>query len=65
MSKQTPGATFLTVIACAGGSTAIAADHALDFKLVVKPMELKGLEAPYVEGQVVFLNGCLCRGQRQ
>lgn len=56
MSKQTPGSILLLAIACTFGPTATAADHALDFKLVVKPLEVKGLEAPNVEGQVVFLN---------
>ncbi len=56
MSKQTPGAILLFAITCAVGPTATAADHALDFKLVIKPLEVKGLEAPNVEGQVVFLN---------
>jgi hypothetical protein len=56
MSKLTPFATLLAMIACAVGPAATAAEHALEFKLVVRPVEVKALEAPNVEGQVVFLN---------
>jgi hypothetical protein len=56
MNKQTPGALLLALIVLATGSAATAADHALEFKLVVKAMEVKAHEAPNVEGQVVFLN---------
>jgi hypothetical protein len=56
MFKQTPGAILLFVTACSLGPVASAADHALEFKLVIKPVEVKALDAPNVEGQVVFLN---------
>jgi hypothetical protein len=55
MSKQTPAAVALTVLALACGPTATAGEHALEFKLVTKPLEVKSLEAPNVDGQVVLL----------
>ena len=56
MSKQTPAAVVLTVLVCALGQSAIAGEQVLEFKLVVKPIEVKSLEAPNVDGQVVLLN---------
>ncbi len=43
MSKQTPAAVVLTVLVCALGQSAIAGEQVLEFKLVVKPIEVKSL----------------------
>ena len=55
MSKQTPLAVVLTVLACALGQPATAGEQVLEFKLVVKPIDVKNLEAPNIDGQVVLL----------
>ena len=55
MSKQTRAVVVLTVLACAFGQAAIAGEHILEFKLVVKPIDVKILEAPNIEGQSVTL----------
>ena len=55
MSKQMSIAVALTVLACAFGQPVAAMEHALDFKLVVKPIDVKSLEAPNIDGQAVLL----------
>lgn len=55
MSKQTHAAVVLTVLACAFGQAATAGEQVLEFKLVVKAIEVKSLEAPNIEGQAVTL----------
>src|SRR5437773_5224711 len=55
MSKQTPAAVVLTVLACAFGQVATAGEQVLEFKLVVKAIAVKSLEAPNIEGQSVTL----------
>ncbi len=57
MSQRTllPGTVVLTALACAFGQGAIAGEHVLEFKLVVKPIDVKTLEAPNIEGQSVTL----------
>lgn len=47
---------FLALVACAVGQVVIAGEQVLEFKLVVIPVEVKALEAPNVDGQVVILN---------
>ena len=55
MSKQTPAAVVFTALACAFGQAATAGEHALEFKLVVKAIDVKSHEAPNIEGQSVTL----------
>lgn len=47
---------ILTVVACTIGHDALAGEQILEFKLVTMPIEVKALEVPNVEGQVVVLN---------
>ena len=56
MSKQICATVALTLLACACWQAAIAAEQILEFKLVVKLIDPKTLEAPNVEGQVVLLS---------
>ena len=55
MSKQSPAAVILTALVCGFGQAATAAEHILEFKLVVRPIDVKSLEAPNIEGQSVTL----------
>jgi hypothetical protein len=55
MSKHKSTAVVLAVLAFTLGQQAAAGEHNLEFKLVVKPVEVKSLEAPNVEGQTVAL----------
>ena len=55
MSKQTLAAVVLTIVACAFGQAATAGEQVLEFKLVVKPIDVKSMEAPNIEGQAVTL----------
>jgi len=50
MSMQTLAAVVLTVLACAFGQAATAGEHVLEFKLVVKAIDVKSLEAPTSKG---------------
>jgi len=56
MSKHICATVALTLLACASWQAAIAAEQILEFKLVVKLIDPKTLEAPSVEGQVVLLS---------
>ncbi len=53
MSKHKSTAVVLAVLAFTLGQPAAAGEHNLEFKLVVKPIEVKSLEAANVEGQSV------------
>jgi hypothetical protein len=55
MSKQRSTAVVLAVLAFTFGQPAAAGEHNLEFKLVVKPVDVKSLEASNVEGQTVAL----------
>jgi hypothetical protein len=57
VSKQTllAGAVVLTVFGCISGQSAYAGEKVLEFKLVVKGIDVKTLEAPNIEGQAVTL----------
>ena len=55
MSKQTPATVALTLLACTCGQAATAGEQVLEFKLVVRFIDPKALDAPNVEGQVVLL----------
>lgn len=55
MSKQSPAVLALLALAAAAGQPVAAADQVLEFKLVVRPIDVKSLEAPNVEGQTVML----------
>lgn len=54
MSKSIFIAAGLVAIGLSG-QQALAAEHALEFKLVVMPVEVKSFEIPNVEGQSVSL----------
>lgn len=55
MHMKTPAAIALTALAFVLEAAANAAEHALDFKLVVRAIEVKSLDAPNIEGQSVTL----------
>jgi hypothetical protein len=48
-----PRAAVFAALACALVHPAIAGEQVLEFKLVVKAIEVKALEAPNIEGQIV------------
>lgn len=56
MSKLSPVTVASTLLACAFGQAAVAGEQTLEFKLVVKAVEVRSLEAPNVEGQIAFVN---------
>jgi hypothetical protein len=49
-----PATVSVFLVALVG--TASAGEHVLEFKLVVRPVEAKTLEAPNIDGQIVLLN---------
>lgn len=55
MSKSIPGVVALAALACAPWQAVSAGEQVLEFKLVTKPIEVKAMEAKYVEGQTVGL----------
>jgi hypothetical protein len=55
MSKHTRSAVVLAVLGLTLGQQAAAGEHNLEFKLVIKPVDVKSLEAPNIEGQSVAL----------
>lgn len=55
MSRPISLATSLLVLAYTVAQTASAGEQVLEFRLVVKPVEMKSFEAPNVDGQVVAL----------
>jgi len=54
--KQRAILGITALLACAVGHVAIAGEQVLEFKLVTMPIEVKTLEVPNVDGQVVVLN---------
>jgi hypothetical protein len=55
MFKPIPTTVALALLACTCGQQATAGEQVLEFKLVVKLIDPKPLDAPNVEGQVVLL----------
>jgi hypothetical protein len=55
MSKQIPTAVALTLFTLTGANFAGAAEHELEFKLVVTPIDAKTWDAPNVPGQTAML----------
>lgn len=55
MSKQTPAVLALTLAGFTLCQGVFAAEHNLEFKLVVMPVEVKSLDVSNVEGQNVAL----------
>ena len=55
MSKKIPLANALAQVTLAGLPPANAAEHELDFKLVVTPIEMKTMDAANVPGQTAML----------
>jgi hypothetical protein len=54
MSKITKAEAAFLLVACVWVQPILAADHLLDFKLVVKLTDVKTVEAPDIEGQVIL-----------
>lgn len=48
-------ATISAALTCLAGQPTKAGEQLLEFRLVVRPLDVKGFEAPDVDGQVVSL----------
>ena len=54
MPMHTRAAITFMLLAGTSGAPSFAAQHDLEFRLVVTPVEVKNLEAPNIEGQAIF-----------